>query len=216
MMDLKRIFLVSIGVVALSLYYFPVVFSFLPMVNTKNLFAAFGLVVAVVEFARNRRQFMDKDFLNIAILAMLVSLAGFFSVTYNSTPDYAYASYIRSFAIWTAAAYFAVSVIKWMHGRLSVNIVCNYLILLCVLQCVSVLLIDTYPGFRSWVNATIPDMSYYQGIERMYGLGPALDVAGIRFGAVLLAIAHLLTNNKVTINVKSVAAYIVAFIFILV
>ena len=216
MMDLKRILLVSIGVVALSLYYFPVVFSFLPMVNTKNLFAAFGLVVAVVEFARNRRQFMDKDFLNIAILAMLVSLAGFFSVTYNSTPDYAYASYIRSFAIWTSAAYFAVSVIKWMHGRLSVNIVCNYLILLCVLQCVSVLLIDTYPGFRSWANSMIPDLSYYESKDRMYGLGPSLDVGGAKFAAVLLMTAYMLTKETIANNVKAVILYILAFIFIFV
>ena len=55
----------------------------------------------------------------------------------------------------------------------------------------SVLLIDTYPAFRNWATAMIPEMSYYQEIDRMYGLGPALDVAGIRFGAVLLAIAHL-------------------------
>ena len=96
------------------------------------------------------------------------------------------------------------------------NIVCNYLILLCVLQCVSVLLIDTYPAFRNWTTAMIPEMSYYQEIDRMYGLGPALDVAGIRFGAVLLAIAHLLTNNEITKNVKSLTAYIIAFIFILV
>jgi hypothetical protein len=33
---------------------------------------------------------------------------------------------------------------------------------------------------------------------------------------VLLAIAHLLTNNKVTVNAKSVTAYIIAFVFILV
>lgn len=216
MMDLKRILLVSIGVVVLSLYYFPVTIAVFPVSNTKNLMAAVGVVLAVVEFARNRRQFIDRGFLSVIVLAMLVSLAGLLSITYNNTPDYNYTDYIISFVLWTSSAYFAVSVIKWMHGRLSVNIVCNYLILLCVLQCVSVLLIDTYPGFRSWVNATIPDMAYFQGIDRMYGLGPALDVAGIRFGAVLLAIAHLLTNNKVTVNAKSVTAYIIAFVFILV
>lgn len=216
MMDLKRILLVSIGVVALSLYYFPVTFAVFPVNNTKNLMAAVGAVLAVVEFARNRRQFMDKDFLNIAILAMLVSLAGLLSITYNNTPDYNYTDYIISFVLWTSSAYFAVSVIKWMHGRLSVNIVCNYLILLCVLQCVSVLLIDTYPAVKDFALSNLGELAGIEKIERKYGFGPFLDVAGIRFGAVLLAIAHLLTNNKVTVNAKSVAAYIVAFIFILV
>lgn len=215
-MNLKRILLISIGVVILSFYYFPVTLAVLPVSNTKNLMAAIGAVLAVVEFSRKRHNFIDRDFLNITLLALLVSLAGLLSITYNSTPDYAYASYVRSFAVWSFSAYFAVHVIKWIQGKISVNIVCNYLILLCVLQCVSVLLIDTYPAFRNWTTTIIPDMSYYQGIDRMYGLGPALDVAGIRFGAVLLAIAHLLTNNKITKNVKSLTAYIIAFIFILV
>ena len=215
-MSLKRILLISIGVVILSFYYFPVTLAVLPVSNTKNLMAALGAVLAVVEFSRKRHNFIDRDFLSITLLALLVSLAGLLSITYNSTPDYNYTDYIISYIIWTSSAYFVVNVIKWIEGRISVNIVCNYIILLCMLQCVSVLLIDTYPAFRNWATAMIPDLSYYQGINRLYGLGPALDIAGIRFGAVLLAIAHILTNNKITENTKSLTAYIIAFIFILI
>ena len=216
MMDLKRILLASIGVVVLSLYYFPVTLAVFPVTNTKNLFAALGLVVAFVEFSRKRTMFLDKGLFGIAVLAALVSMAGLLAVTYNNTPDYAYAGYLISFVIWLSSAYFATSVIKWVHGKLSVEIVCNYLVLLCVLQCVSVLLIDTYPGFRSWANAMIPELSYYESKERMYGLGPSLDVGGARFAVVLIIIAFLLTREKVVNNVKVASAYVFAFIFILV
>ena len=215
-MSLKRILLISIGVVILSFYYFPVTLAVLPVSNTKNLMAAIGAVLAVVEFSRKRHNFIDRDFLSITLLALLVSLAGLLSITYNSTPDYNYTDYIISYIIWTSSAYFAVHVIKWIEGRISVNIVCNYLILLCVLQCVSVLLIDTYPIIKNFALSNFLELSGIEHIERKYGFGPFLDVAGIRFGAVLLAIAHLLTNNKITKNTKSLTTYIIAFMFILV
>lgn len=215
-MSLKRILLISIGVVILSFYYFPVTLAVLPVSNTKNLMAALGAVLAVVEFSRKRHNFIDRDFLSITLLALLVSLAGLLSITYNSTPDYNYTDYIISYIIWTSSAYFAVHVIKWIEGRISVNIVCNYLILLCVLQCVSVLLIDTYPIIKNFALSNFLELSGIEHIERKYGFGPFLDIAGIRFGAVLLAIAHLLTNNKITKNTKSLTTYIIAFMFILV
>ena len=216
MMDLKRILLASIGVVVLSLYYFPVTLAVFPVANTKNLMAAVGLVVAVLEFSRKRTTFIDRDLFNVMILATLVSLVGLLSVTLNGTYDYNYSDYIISFIIWMSSAFFAVSVIKWLHGRLSISIVCNYLIVLCVLQCVSVLLIDTYPGVKSFALNNFLDLAGIEAIERKYGFGPFLDVAGIRFGIVMLIIAHLLTKKSVTGSTKAITAYIIAFLFILV
>lgn len=215
-MDIKRLILVAIGIITLSMFYFPVTFSAFPVANSKNLMAAVGLVVAVVEFVRNRASGMNKDLLNISILAILVSLAGFYSVSYNGTPDYAYASYIVSFIIWSSSAYFALFVIKKVEGRLSVNIVINYLILLCVLQCVSVLLIDTYPVVKNWVLHTFNDFSDIERIERLYGIGPSLDVAGTRFASVLVMIAYMLTHEKILKNSKTISLYILAFLFILI
>ena len=216
MMDIKRILLVTIGVITLSFFYFPVTFAAFPIMNTKNLMAAFGVVVAVVDVSRKKYAFLDKDIFVIGIIAALVSLAGFWSVAYNETPDYTYATYLRPFFLWLFSAYFVVFVIRMLHGRMNVELICNYLVLLCVLQCISVLLIDNYPGFKNWADSTFVGLTYASEIKRLYGLGPSLDIGGSRFAAVLLMIGYILTLDKVTKNARLMYIYIFSFLFILV
>ena len=78
---------------------------------------------------------INKDTFVLSVCAALVSLAGFVSVVYNGTPDYAYATYLISMWVWLSAAYVVVTWMRWVHGTVSVFIVCNYLIVLCVAQC---------------------------------------------------------------------------------
>lgn len=215
-MDIKRILLIAIGAVVLSFFYFPVVLSAFPVSNTKNLMAALGLVAAIIEIFRKRITLLNRDLFIIGLWAILVSLAGLVSVAYNETPDYAYATYIRSFFIWLLAANCAVYTIKRIHGKVGVELICNYLVLICVLQCISVLLIDTYPGFKGWADSTFLGNSYAGTINRLYGIGASLDIGGSRFAAVLLIIAHMLTLDKVKRNTQWMYMYIFAFIFILV
>ena len=98
--------------------------------------AAAALVLLLVNMVKRRELVMDKNFLYISILAALVSLCGVVSVTYNNTPDYAYATYITSAWVWWGAAYTACQAIKLVHGRLTWILVINYLMAVCVLQCV--------------------------------------------------------------------------------
>lgn len=215
-MDIKRILLVAIGVITLSLFYFPVTFAAFPISNTKNLMAGLGIIVVVIEASRKQTAFMDKNIFIIGVIATLVSLAGLFSVAYNETPDYTYATYLRSFLLWLFSAYSVVTVFKKLHGKVWVEMICNYLVLLCVLQCISVLLIDNYPDFKNWADSTFLGLSYASEIKRLYGLGASLDVGGSRFAAVLLLIGYMLTLDKVTKNAKLMYMYIFSFLFILV
>ena len=215
-MDIKRILLVAIGVITLSFFYFPVTLAVFPVSNTKNLMAALGVIVAVIEASRKQTAFLDKNIFVTGILAALVSLAGLFSVAYNETPDYTYVTYLMSYFLWLFSAYFVVFVIKMLHARMNVELICNYLILLCVLQCVSVLLIDNYPGFKNWADSTFVDFVYASEIKRLYGLGPSLDVGGTRFAVVLLIIGYLLSLDKITENGKLMYMYIFSFLFILI
>ena len=215
-MDIKRILLVAVGVITLSFFFFPVTLVTFPVTNTKNLMAALGGIVAVVEVSRKQSVSLDKNIFVIGVIAALVSLTGLFTVTYNETPDYTYANYLRSFFIWLFSAYFVVFVLKKLHGKMGVKLICNYLILLCVLQCLSVLLIDNYSGFRNWVNSTFVELSYAGEIKRLYGIGSSLDVGGSRFATVLLIIGYLLTEKKVTQNSKLMYMYIFSFLFILI
>lgn len=213
-MNFKYIIWFTVGLVVISLFYFPVTFAAFPVSNTKNLMAALGLAVIVMEMLLKQQLCLDKEIFVTGLFAGAVSVMGLFSVAYNETPDYAYATYLGSFFLWMFSAYFVVYVIRKIHGYASVRLVCDYLILMCVLQCVSVLLIDTYPGVKGWVNATFTEFSEIDSINRMYGIGPALDVAGSRFAVVSLLIAHILTLDKVVKNAKVMYMYIFALLFI--
>lgn len=215
-MDIKRILLATISVITLSFFYFPVTLAVFPVLNTKNLMAALGLVVIVLEISRKRLALLDKNLFIIGIIAGLVSLAGLLAVAYNETPDYTYATYLGSFFLWLFSAFFVVFVIKKLHGKVGVEMICNYLVLLCVLQCISVLLIDNYPGFKNWADSTFVGLTYTSEIKRLYGLGPSLDIGGSRFAVVLLMIGYILTLDKVTKNARLMYMYIFAFLFILV
>lgn len=216
MMNIKRLLLITIGIITISFFYFPVTFAVFPIVNTKNIMAAMGLFVAVIEISRKQLNILDKNIFIVGILASLVSLAGFFSVAYNETPDYTYALYVRAFLFWLFSAYLVTFIIKKVHNSISVELISNYLVLMCVLQCVSVLLIDTYPSFKDWVDRIFIGLSDIGEEKRMYGIGPSLDVGGSRFAAVLLIIGYMLTIDKVTKDTKMMYMYIFSFLFILV
>lgn len=216
MISIQRLIAIILGLVVISFYYFPVELSIFPVSNSKNLLAGLGVLVAVMVISRHRSASMDKGLLVLTGLAMLISLAGLVAVSYNSTNDYTYARYVRPFITWLSAAYGAVFLIRQLHGRMSVEILCNYFIAMCVLQCVSVLLIDNFPAFKSWANSTIMGLDYVDNIDRKYGLGPTLDVAGTRFAAVEIMAAFMIHKKQVTQENKMMIAYIAALLFILV
>ena len=55
--------------------------------------------------------------------------------------------------VWVCAAYVAVSAIKAVHGTVSVNLVANYLIAMCVAQCVLAFVISQVPSIENLVNS---------------------------------------------------------------
>lgn len=215
MLSFIKVFLAGVLV---SCYIFPFEFAFLPGVNTKMMMAAVSLCILAAQLAVGRSAKIDKSFFVLSIVALLVSLICFTAVTINGTNDYTYATYIVSMWVWLGGAYTAVSVLKKVHGYLSVRLVCNYLITICVLQCVTALLIDASPVVKSFVNHYISGFDFI-GVDRLdgkrlYGIGAALDVAGTRFCTVLIMIAALTTNLYKTGSTKYLSLYLAAFIFI--
>lgn len=173
-----------------SMFYFPFEFNAFPSMNTKMVMAAVSLVILLFQFVKQRILTTNKDFIRISMLAGLVSMCGIVSVTYNTTADYTYATYIMSAWVWWGAAYTACSIIWWIHGRLDIPLVINYLAAVCFMQCCIALGIDLSPVFKQWVMSVfnVGDGYFARGdVQRMYGIGCALDVAGIRFALVLVA-----------------------------
>ena len=179
-----------------SFFFFPFEFTFLPGINTKMLLAAMGLVLFVARAAASRSASLDKDFFVLIVFASIVSLSGIISVVYNATTDLSYASYVVSFFVWMGGAYFVVSSIRFLHGKVTPLMVINYLAAICVVQCVIALLISRNPLVKDFVDSFLGGEGFMGKLEnRMYGIGCALDVAGLKFSCVLVAISFVVMNG---------------------
>lgn len=201
-----------------SLYFFPFEFSFLPGVNTKMMEAAVGLVLLGLQLARQEKKSeVNHNFLMLSLFAAVVSIMGWFSITVNNTPDTAYATYIISMWVWLGGAYMLANTIRQLHGHLSVVLLVNYLVAVCVLQCALALVIDSFPSVKAIVDAYIQqgqDFLNMTNVRRLYGIGASLDVAGSRFAAVLIMIAFITAAIEKTELRKYVPLYLVCFFFI--
>lgn len=198
-----------------SFYFFPFEFTFLPGINTKMAMAGVGLVVLIVQLARGRNSIIDRDFFQLSLIAGLVSLIGFFAVTLNDTYDYTYATYIVSMWVWLAGAYVLIQTIKRFHGNVSVDLVCNYLVVVCLTQCLIAFVMTQYPPLKDFVDSFLGSTGFMGKMEdRMYGIGASLDVAGSRFSVILVMIVYLLFKMATTDQKKYLGVYWGIFIVI--
>lgn len=215
---LKYIGILIVGILT-SFYFFPFEFAILPGANTKMILAGISLVVLAFQLARGGRAVINRELFTLSILAGMVSLAGLASVTFNETNDYTYATYIISMWVWLGGAYMAVSAMRGLHGRISVALIANYLIGVCVAQCIIALLIDASPAFKDIVNTYIASFDFVQFDqlnegERLYGIGATLDVAGIRFSTVLAMIAYFCVQPNIRANNVKLVCYLASFCII--
>lgn len=202
-----------------SLYYFPVIFRFAPIANTKIILAAIGLAVFVFDMVFNRyRNYRYRDLFVLSMFALAVSLCSLLTVTFNNTGDYSYAGYIVSMWVWFAASYLVVRLMYNVHGYIDFRLIANYLIAVCVFQCLSAVLIDNVPAFKSFVDHNIETgqglINSLVGIRRKYGIGALLDTAGVRFSAALLLIPILVYSMNPETRRKKLWLYLAAFLFI--
>ncbi len=189
---IKALAILLTGIVT-SFFFFPFVFTFFTAANTKMMMAACGLVVFLMQMAKNRRPQMRSDLFNLSLMALAVSLASFATMVYNSTPDNSYLSYIVSMWTWLGAGYFAVQCIKYVHGRVTYGFIVSYLVAVCVFQCLLAIAIDSNVNVKMFVDSILDGEGFMgKNPGRLYGLGCALDVAGGRFSAVLVLLVGYL------------------------
>ncbi|MCL1607695.1 MULTISPECIES: hypothetical protein [Mediterranea] len=210
-----RSILTLLVIIVTSLYFFPFSFKILPDVNTKMMLAVVGLMVYMMRLGRGRNASINKDMFFLSIGAAMVSLIGLFSITYNNTPDYAYAGYLVSMWVWLGGAYAVVMLMKCVHGDVTVKLVCNYLIAVCVSQCILALFFDLYTPAKEVIDTYIEqgqDFLNEQRVKRLYGIGASLDVAGSRFSTVLVMIMVVLLHHN--IGRRYYWIYVLAFLVI--
>ena len=193
---MKWLKIVLTGIIV-SLFFFPVTFSFFPVSNTKNLLAAAGAVCLLFFLVRKKEFSFPKELLVLLFLATLVSLVALFSITYNQTPDTSYATYIRSAIIWLSGAFAVCCAVWYTHKRVDVPLLVNYLTAVCVFQCVMAMLIRFVPAVQMFVDSFVMQgQDLLKEMDRLYGVGASLDVGGSRFAVVLASIAFMMEQSK--------------------
>ena len=165
----------TIGTIALmSLFLFPIELKAFPGMNSKKFLAAVGLVWFFIYLGKYRTGRFSKDMVILSLLAGGVSMAGLIAVTYNETPDYAYVTYISSMWVWLGAAYVVVNIIRLVHGSASIWLAGNYFIVVCVIQCVMALWIDSSVELKQAIDSVVEqgqDFLNSYNVERLYGIG---------------------------------------------
>ncbi|MGL5920240.1 MAG: hypothetical protein ACRCZQ_07045 [Bacteroidales bacterium] len=204
------------NLVICSFYIFPIGFSFMPdWFNTKQFLAVVGLLLAY----RNAKKMVDipNYYLGIFVLSGIFSSICYFSVLYNDTSDYAYANYLLSMSVWLFAVYPTVQSVQNTHDYISLRLILNYLIGICIIQCLLALLIDNNLALKLLVDTYITQASVsddvLERVERLYGIGAALDPAGVRFAAVLVLIAGVMQTNE-QLSKKQMTIYALSFFLI--
>ena len=213
-----KIFLIIITGILTSCFYFPFSTPLLPGgMNTKMAMAVLGLLIGGMKMLRSGTTNLDRTFFTLSIYAIIVSLVCGFAVTYNGTTDTAYTLYVMSMWTWLGGAYAVCNIIKAVHGKLSITLVANYLIAVCVFQCIMAILIDNVPAIKNAVDPYIyMDQGFMEKADRLYSLGASLDTSGMRYSLVLVMLAHILLNIQRTTYKKWMWLYLVAYAIIIV
>lgn len=199
--------------ICFNFYLFPVEFDLLPGINTKMVLALLGCLQFLYKCIVKQISSFNQFFISIFLLACLVSLAGFISITLNDTYDTSYATYIVSMVTWISAAYFVVGLMSRIHKKLSFEIVAFYFVAACFFQCLIALVIDFLPSFKSIVDLVFNQNETFLNKDgRLYGIGASLDTAGIRFALCLILLIHLM--NRIELSDRAFRICVFAFIVI--
>lgn len=206
--------MILLTLVATSFFLFPFEFTMLPGVNTKMMMAVWGGGLVAWRLIVTRSLDISRDFLWMCLFAGLFSLVSLFAVSYNQTSDYSYVFYIVSMLVWLAAAYAVCTFISFTHRIVTFRLLVNYLLAVCVIQCLLALLIDFQPVVKDMVDH-FQNASLAKSLKRLYGIGAALDVAGTRFAATLVMTMLLICVDKQILRSKKILViYLVSFVIV--
>ncbi|MBD1432238.1 hypothetical protein H8B06_05320 [Sphingobacterium sp. DN00404] len=207
--------------IIVSCYFFPFEFTFLPKgLNTKIILAGLGVPILAFNSIYQRGIWLSVELIPAILLALVFSLIGYISVDVNKTNDYTYANYLISFATWLLGAYTVCSILRKVHGYLNFDLLINYLIAVSIVQCSLALAIDNIVSLKNFIDTyisqdTVADVEFLNKVDRLYGIGAALDVAGTRFSIVLIGLVTVLHRSKEKYeSISIIALYWIAFVAI--
>lgn len=199
--------------VLVSMYFFPFSLTFLPNLNSKMVSAVIGLIIVGMSVVRTRNYTVPKEYLISGFIAAIYSVFNLVAIELNDTFDYSYANYITTYFVWIFGAITPIVMIKKMHGEVTLKILTMYLAIVCAFQSVIAVVIDKNESVKAIVDSIVFQANnFFNEINRLYGIGAALDPAGTRFSVVLVMIGFVLIlddevkKNKIQ-NIALLASY---------
>ena len=202
--------------VVASFYVFPVGFHGLPeSLNSKQLLGVLGVVLFGLQSISERSFAVPRKIIVSFLLACVFSLWCYFCCVFNNTTDYAYATYVRSFFIWMGGAFAVVTIIRFVHGDVNLELVSRYFVLACLAQCLFAILVDNNPGFMQFVDTHFYQDTTPKRVDRLYGIGCSLDSGGVRLCMAEVLIAHQLCRGKLAENRKGLQSFYIISLMII-
>ena len=203
---IRKLIVGFILTLVVSFYVFPIEFTFLPSsINSKMIVAVFGILAYTFDSIRKGAAEISRSVLVAGLWAIIFSVWCLFSITASDTSDAVYVNYIVSFFTWLTGAYGVYAALRLEYEKVDLEILVRYLALVGVFQCIAAVMNDNYTWFSSFVKkiwAIGPE--YFERNHRLYGIGAALDPAGIRFSVMQIMIAHLFATHA---KVRSTRLY---------
>lgn len=212
---MKSFFRVLFCILIVDFFYFSSVLSFTGGYNTKLILSVLGLAAFAVSGARGRSLNISRQMIVLTLLAACVSLASLFSMNYNHTVDDTYFSYVVSMLVWLAAAFMMVLSIHFVYGKISIEIVADYIIVVSVIQCIIALWGNMSEPVNNFIKYLFPGTGWLDSVHRMYGIGDmtALDSGGIRYSIACILCAYMLVKTGAS-KPFAVPWYLFAFVLI--
>lgn len=212
---MKKYVLILVSTILTSCLIFPFSFTFFPALNTKNMMVAVGLALYVFDLVDKKRFNAEKGTIRVFLASFAVSFMALFTMIYHNTSDATYVSFPLTLVYWLSASYVCLKVMKATHGYVSAGLVTKYMAAMSVAQCVVAILIDTFPAFEDFVCSwMVGGRDFWSRSGRMYGIGCGLDVAGVRFSAILVMISYLCYESSREKKGKQLFLLLVAFAII--
>lgn len=212
----KSLIIVVLLTIIVDAYYFDFTLRVFPAANSKMILALFGGLAFVYKSIREHKvQISSRVFIS-AIISIIFSLWCYFCIVVNGSTERAYVTYFMSFATWIGGAYGVYSILRFRYDRVDLMLITQFLAAVGASQCILALMIDNIPAFHDLVNRVfLMATNFLERGNRLYGIGCALDPAGIRFSAIQVLIAHQLAReDKVRANAKRSTALIISFLII--
>lgn len=205
-----------VGFLTVDAFFFSTTLTFTYGVNTKMMLAVVGLLFLAFDIARNRAFLVSRELMVTTAIAVLVSMCAFASTIYNNTVDDSYVTYFMSMWVWFSAAYAVVRILRAIHGKIDIDTVAAYIIVVSLCQGLLAVWADTYMPAKDFINRFVPGMGWVDRVDRLYGFGQTacLDTGGLRFSIALVLCAYSIPRLVDKDKVGLVPVYFFAFLII--